>query len=503
MQMKSALARLSSQQISRPSLDTVSALAINASMALATGLLAVWVMSQPSGSLQIAAGVSFLVIVALVVFADTITGRLDIANIKYVALFGFALFLGLGMIADVFGQDYAFNGAAIILAYASLILFLGGFGLVRRHRVKSKYTRPTFSITPNQLFYLSIIFFLLGFAVLFLEWQLYGVLVTYSGGLASETRETSTAMPYIHTFTQLVFPASVMALIQIRRGIIFIRKYVLASLLATALAYYFLGGSRSSLVWLAIAVMIVWAEVPDRRGNRRLGLRPFVVCLVALAVVLILSSIRSRMSIESAQEISPANTVEETWKSLDTYTQFRRTLEFFPKHADYLWGYSFYGVVVNPIPRVFWEDKPIGVGKLASMLYDGTPHNSIGLSLPGELYANFGIVGALMGMFFSGLLMGVIYRWYQRQRGDYGALVIYVLVLSYVVWEVRGDILDATMPFFYYVLPVAACLALVSTMNRIRFRNLALAAGTGRSKAKAGQYLTLTPNTCSPEPSTD
>jgi hypothetical protein len=209
------------------------------------------------------------------------------------------------------------------------------------------------------------------------------------------------------------------------------------------------------------------------------------------------------MSMEAAREISPASTAEDSWKSLDTYTQLRRTLEFFPKKADYLWGYSFYGVAVNPIPRVFWNDKPVGVGKLASILYDGNSNSSIGLSLPGELYANFGFAGAIIGMFFSGLLAGVTYRWYQRQRGDHGALVIYVLVLSYLVFEVRGDILDATMPFFYYVLPIAVCLGLVSTMNRIRFRNLALEASTGRSLASPGRFSPLRANHCRPEPITD
>jgi oligosaccharide repeat unit polymerase len=453
--------------------------------------LAIEVVSQPSDSLQIAAGISFLAIIVLIVLADTLKGRLDIANIKYVALFGFALFLGMGMIADVSSPDYAYSGTAILMAFASLILFLAGFGIVRRPRPTSHLSRPTFSITSNQLFHLSIIFFLLGFAFLLLEWQLYGSLVTYSGGLASETRETSNPMPYVHVFTQLIFPASVMTLIQFRQGIAFIRKYILATLLSITLVYYFFGGARSNLVWLALSFVIVWVEVPGCRGSRRIGLKPFAVSFLALVVILILSSIRSKMSLEVAREISPADTVEETWKSLDSYTQFRRTLDFFPRRADYLWGYSFYGIIANPIPRVFWQDKPIGVGKLASMLYDGNANNSIGLSLPGELYANFGIVGALIGMFFSGILAGGIYRWYQRQRGDHGALVMYVLVLTYIVWEVRGDILDATMPFFYHVLPIAVCLGVISAMNRIRVRNLALAAVTGLPKSSSGRFSTL------------
>lgn len=475
-------------------------LTINAVIALAIGLPAAWLVTQQKVSLQVAAGIFFVLVVVLVVFVDTISGRLHIANVKYVVLFGLALFLGLGMIADAFTEFYAFDGTAIILAYASLILFLFGFGLVRRPRATTQNTRAAFSITPNQLFHLSIVFYLLGFTFLYLEWQLYGVLVTYSGWLASETRETSNPMPYIHVFTQLTLPASVMAIIQFRRGIALIRKYLLVSLLAITFVYYLFGGARSNLVWLALSFVIVWAEVPSPTGSRRLGLTPLVVCLLTFAVVLILSSIRSKTSVEAAREIHAADTVEDTWRSLDTYTQFRRTLEFFPRQADYLYGYSLYGVVANPVPRTVWADKPIGVGRLASILYDHNPRNSIALSLPGELYANFGIIGTLTGMFFSGLLAGGMYRWYLRRKGDHGALVMYVLVLSYIVWEVRGDILDATMPFFYYILPVAVCLAIVSAMNRIRFRSLALAASTATARAGDGGRFSPTTNEYNLEP---
>jgi oligosaccharide repeat unit polymerase len=479
------------QQIAKPSLATSTTAAITATLALSVGLVGTWVVTQPADTVQIAAGVLFLAVIGLVVLGDTLRGRLDIANIKYVALLGFALFLGLGMIADVFSSDYSFSGSAIILAFASLILFLAGFGLVSSPRKTNDFAGPTFSITPNQLYYMSVIFFLLGFAFLLLEWQLYGSLVTYSGDLASQTREISNPMPYVHVFTQLVFPATVMTLIQFRQGLAFIRKCVLTPLLATTLVYYFFGGARSNLVWLTLSFVVVWAEVPNHRKSQRVGLKPFVVCLLAGVAILIMSSLRSKMSMEVARDISPADTVAETWNSLDTYTQFRRTLDFFPLRADYLQGYSFYGIIANPIPRVFWEDKPIGVGKLASMLYDGNASNSIGLSLPGELYANFGFVGALIGMFFSGLLTGGVYRWYRRQRGDHGALVMYVLILSYVVWEVRGDILDATMPFFYYVLPIAVCLALVSTMNRVRLRNLALANSSAAAKSNPRGFASV------------
>jgi oligosaccharide repeat unit polymerase len=450
---------------------------------------------------QIAAGVIFLALVVIAVLIDIALKRFHVANIKYYSLFGFALFLGIGMIADVYTQSYAFGGTAIILAFASVLLFLMGFEV--SNQLPAKITKQrTFCITHNQLFGLSIIFFLLGFFFLALEWMLYGQIISYSGTLVSETKGV-TPMPFVHMFTQLAAPASLLAFIQLRRGANFIQKCVLGACLAATVIWYFLWGARGNFVWLAVVFLVVWAEVPNRRGIRRLGLKPFVACLLTLVPVLILGSIRGGMTEEAARDIHAANTVEETWKSLDTYTQFRRTLEFFPGRADYLWGYSFYGIVANPIPRVFWEDKPVGVGRLASILYDDNPNNSIGLSLPGELYANFGMVGSLICMFLLGVLSCSIYRWYMRQRSDPGVLVIYTLLLTYVGGELRGDMLDATLPIFYYVLPVAGSLALATAMNRTRLRNMKLAALTAGARAGAGRLSSLAPDYRTPESATD
>ncbi len=247
------------------------ALTAGTGLALVTGFLGGWIVTQPEPTVQIAAGVILLAVIITTVLIDVAFNRFHIANIKYYVLFGFALFLGFGMIADVYRQSYAFSGTAILLTFASLFMFLSGFEF--SYQMPAKRTRPrrTFSVTSNQMFLLSVVFFALGFFFLGLEWRLYAQLQSYSGTLVSETRQVTAPMPYVHTFTQLVAPASLLAFVELRRGTPFIQKCVLGACLIATIVWYFSWGTRGNFVWLALVFLVVWVEVPNRRGSRRLG----------------------------------------------------------------------------------------------------------------------------------------------------------------------------------------------------------------------------------------
>jgi hypothetical protein len=73
-------------------------------------------------------------------------------------------------------------------------------------------------------------------------------------------------------------------------------------------------------------------------------------------------------------------------------------------------------------------------------------------------------------MLLFGVTVSVIYRWYLRQRGNQAALVIYVFLVVTMTQEVRGDILDATMPLFYHLLPVVLAFSAVTALNRASTR---------------------------------
>lgn len=95
------------------------------------------------------------------------------------------------------------------------------------------------------------------------------------------------------------------------------------------------------------------------------------------------------------------------------------------------------------IPRFIWPDKPIvqlgawyalEIG-VATELEDGRANNSVNMTIPGELYLDFGWIGLFIGCFFFGSLMAAFWNAAQFMDSPYnisgtlwgGYLLLYAL----------------------------------------------------------------------------
>lgn len=434
------------------------------------GVMLLWLFTHPQPYAQLAAGVLVLLVIGGVVLSDVVHRTFQASNIKYFVLASYAVFLGAGMLFDLGDGAYFFSGHAIALTLVSLFAFLLGFFWKHRYTARPAPRHPTFWLDPNQLFGVTLLFYAVGFGFLCAEWFMFGQLQSYSGRVASSRGIPVDPAPVIHVFTQLVGPACVLTLMFLRRGVRVFKRLLLLSLFSLTVIWYALWGARENFLFLAIACLIVWSELPDQRGQRRIGFVPAVVAVLSCAIMMTLSVVRTHWDLDRARSAGVSDIQDQLVSSLDIFRELRQTVEFFPRHMEFLNGYSFYGVVANVVPRAWWNDKPIGVGKLACILYYRNPNSTIALSLPGELYANFGTAGTVAGMFVFGVLVGLTYRWYSRQRGQAPALLVYIQLVWCALFEVRGDILDATVPVLYHVLPVVGVLLVATYVNRLAAR---------------------------------
>ncbi|MEZ5031457.1 MAG: hypothetical protein R2787_08645 [Saprospiraceae bacterium] len=103
------------------------------------------------------------------------------------------------------------------------------------------------------------------------------------------------------------------------------------------------------------------------------------------------------------------------------------------------------------IPRVFWPDKPrIAMGQWFNnrrkdqvdpevINYQQTSSSSMNMTIPGELYLNFGWPGALLGSLLTGLLLAMFWKQCRLYREDRLVNIPGQLMAAYLLVEAMGQ----------------------------------------------------------------
>jgi hypothetical protein len=112
--------------------------------------------------------------------------------------------------------------------------------------------------------------------------------------------------------------------------------------------------------------------------------------------------------------------------------------QVYPDRLDYTWGGDHLDILLRPIPRSIWPDKPVGgyVNKLGLNDYDvGT--TGISPSLFGSFYAEGGIVGIVILSIIYGVGLAAIMSYTMRLR-PFASLIVRAVVCGSLVPMLRG-----------------------------------------------------------------
>jgi hypothetical protein len=112
--------------------------------------------------------------------------------------------------------------------------------------------------------------------------------------------------------------------------------------------------------------------------------------------------------------------------------------QVYPDRLDYTWGGDHLDILLRPIPRSIWPDKPVGgyVNKLGLNDYDvGT--TGISPSLFGSFYAEGGIVGIVILSIIYGVGLAAIMSYTTRLR-PFASLIVRAVVCGSLVPMLRG-----------------------------------------------------------------
>lgn len=234
------------------------------------------------------------------------------------------------------------------------------------------------------------------------------------------------------------------------------RPWALAILAGLMVLLTLLSGTRSATAFLLLPFIVL----PRYMGQ---NLRFQKMVIVGGAILLVLFEIMLVYRSSGFGAISVVRTVERAspvaavgGKELDMVGE---SIDVYGKRYPFLDGQSYFAVLVNPVPRVFWHSKPISYSNRNARNLGYPPGTTVTSGWVGEAYANFGWIGIP----FIGLLAGALMGWLDAMLANSGAFATAIFLPLQFQWAfwVRGDSANALDPWIFGLVLATGAMLLV------------------------------------------
>lgn len=234
-------------------------------------------------------------------------------------------------------------------------------------------------------------------------------------------------------------------------------------LIGEVLFFGFVFGARKQLFFLFFGLFGLWLLY------HRAGKAPRYIATILLPPLLVYFSLWGTARQQSIWDLTTGHGDTSRFRQHAFYEGYLSSVSepfavaclvhsLFPTTEPYRYGSTLLVTLFGPIPRYYWPDKPIGLGKELTrytdgVLYTPTAGHSITPTLVGDFYANLGWTGVLLG----GMLYGVACRIaasYAAEGMERGgqknpARVLIGAVFLAGLVEIRSD--TATVLAFYFI----------------------------------------------------
>lgn len=139
---------------------------------------------------------------------------------------------------------------------------------------------------------------------------------------------------------------------------------------------------------------------------------------------------------------------------------FAHVIDLTPKSVPYWMGKSYGGLLWAPLPRVIAPWKPsitLGqdFGHRYGFLLPYDKHTSWNLPQLVEMYANFGIIGAVVGMFILGAIYRLLYEMFCHPKAGEGMLLIGIFIFTRLT-NIESDFSNVFGNIVHYIILLAA-----------------------------------------------
>lgn len=222
------------------------------------------------------------------------------------------------------------------------------------------------------------------------------------------------------------------------RRICSLAGFSLAVVFGSTLFFPFMTSSRTGMLEPLIGGVIIW-HYTRRRIRIRVIAGSLVFCTIVVGGI---ASLRTRPSsssefVSSVSPLALMSVVVGTPKFIDI-TKPSHAYQAIPSQMPFEYGNTLVTWLFAPIPRTLWPEKPyISSGyAFSEEVYQLDLEGASGIP-PGiipELYWNFALPGVVIGMFFIGLLMRVMYNTFvARPRQSLTSIILYAVLATAVI----------------------------------------------------------------------
>ena len=213
--------------------------------------------------------------------------------------------------------------------------------------------------------------------------------------------------------------------------------------------------SRRAYIAIFMPIIFIYPYViKNKYGNVNLKVKLILVVFLFF-IFIFLNAIRSSndfgVGFDPDRKVSNTLYYMKNLTSVDTFYNTAFLIERFPKPWDFFYGETYLSVLVAPIPRSLWNDKPVGLGaplglmnrysyrgKFDNYFWEQANQFTLSPGFVGEAYANFGYAG----VFLISLLLGIVAAFFDNKiifQGITAATIPWIMFLSTFILVHRGD----------------------------------------------------------------
>lgn len=303
-----------------------------------------------------------------------------------------------------------------------------------------KWRRMSITESRTSIMALSIASFLIGLVVLLLLFDLSGGfekhLINTARGHANKIWEKEADLSSTYSaLAKLLIVAPAVWLLRSKRA--FLNPLFYATTILSVCGLYMVNGRRSAVVSAIVLFAFCWVY---RRRAVPTG-RVALICIGLLTFFGIAEQFREAnwkskrtVNLEALTDFRPTEDVYNSFLSLQSRKQVAAHYPIVakvPERVPYLYGSNYIGYLNRFVPRLFWKNKPRGVGvKCAEIFYGkrnagGVPPGGIG-----EAYWSGGTVGVALVFTIWGMVLRSVGNFFVRFRGSIIGMLLYLATLG-------------------------------------------------------------------------